>query len=124
MKLNHINLPVNDVAASCAFFERYFDFECTGKKGDDLIAILQGTDGFTLVLMANSFNRDGNTTFPDAFHIGFFVDSREQVAAIHNRLLQDGFEVGQAPAPMRGGYGFYFKAPGNILTEVTCNNIN
>ena len=124
MKLNHINLPVSDVAVSCAFFEQYFDFECTGKKGDNLIAILQGADGFTLVLMADSFNRDGNTTFPDAFHIGFFVDSREQVTAIHNRLLQDGFEVGQAPAPMRGGYGFYFKAPGNILTEVTCNNIN
>jgi catechol 2,3-dioxygenase-like lactoylglutathione lyase family enzyme len=124
MKLNHINLPVNDVAASCAFFEQYFDFECTGKKGDNLIAILQGTDGFTLVLMADSFNRDGNTAFPDAFHIGFFVDSREQVTAIHNRLLQDGFEVGQAPAPIRGGYGFYFNAPGNILTEVTCNNIN
>ncbi|WP_439698785.1 VOC family protein [Mucilaginibacter sp. AW1-7] len=123
MKLNHINLPVTDVTASCAFFEQYFDFECTSKKGDNQIAILQGTDGFTLVLMANSFNRGGNSVFPDAFHIGFFVDSREKVTAIHNRLSKEGFEVGQAPASMRGGYGFYFNAPGNILTEVACNNI-
>jgi len=122
MKLNHINLPVSDVAASSSFFEQYFNFKCTGKKSDNLIAILQCTDGFTLVLMANSFNRNGNGTFPDAFHVGFLLSSRQEVTDIYNQLLAGGFAAEQAPASMRGGYGFYFNAPGNILTEVTCNN--
>lgn len=122
MKLNHINLPVSDVAASSSFFEQYFNFKCTEKKGDNLIAILQGIDGFTLVLMANNFNRNGNSTFPDAFHVGFLLESRQDVTDVYNRLLAGGFAAEQAPANMRGGYGFYFNAPGNILTEVTCNN--
>ncbi len=119
MKLNHINLPVTDLAASIDFFERYFNFKCTEIKGDHLIAVLQGTDGFTLVLMANSFNRDGNNSYPDAFHIGFFVDSRKQVDELYNRLIADGYTPEHPPGSMRGSYGFYFNAPGNLLTEVT-----
>ncbi len=122
MKLNHINLPVADVNASSIFFEKYFNFKCTEKKGENLLAVLQGIDGFTLVLMAHSFNRNGNVSFPDAFHIGFFVDNRDEVMAIYNNLLAGGFVTEQAPASIRGGFGFYFYAPGNILTEVTTYN--
>jgi catechol 2,3-dioxygenase-like lactoylglutathione lyase family enzyme len=119
MKLNHINLPVTDVATSISFFEQYFDFKCIEVKGDNLLAVLQGSDGFTLVLMAGSFNRNGNTTYPDAFHIGFFVDSRNEVNDIYNRLIAGGFATEHPPGNLRGSYGFYFDAPGNILTEVT-----
>ncbi|SDP48190.1 Predicted lactoylglutathione lyase [Mucilaginibacter sp. OK268] len=120
MKLNHINLPVTDVAASISFFEQYFNFKCAEIKGDNLLAVLQGSDGFTLVLMADSFNRNGNTTYPDAFHIGFFVESREQVTDIYNRLLEGGYATEHPPGNLRGSFGFYFNAPGNLLTEITC----
>lgn len=121
MKLNHINLPVTDVAASISFFEKYFHFKCIETKGDNLLAVLQGTDGFTLVLMANSFNRNGNAAYPDAFHIGFFVDTREQVTDLYNRLVADKYTTEHPPGNLRGSFGFYFNAPGNLLTEVTCN---
>ena len=121
MKLNHINLPVNDVADSINFFEQYFNFKCTEVKGDNAIAILEGSNDFTLVLMANNLNRNGNITYPDAFHIGFFVDSEEEVTSIYNRLVDGGFATQHPPGKMRGSYGFYFNAPGNILTEVTCH---
>ncbi|MDN5287730.1 MAG: hypothetical protein JWR38_4004 [Mucilaginibacter sp.] len=120
MKLNHINLSVSDVAASVRFFEQYFYFKCIETKGDNLLAVLQGTDNFTLVLMASSFNRNGNTTYPDAFHIGFFVDGREQVTDLYNRLVAGGIATEHPPGSMRGSYGFYFNAPGNLLTEITC----
>ncbi|HEY9197234.1 MAG TPA: VOC family protein [Mucilaginibacter sp.] len=122
MKLNHINLPVSDVAASTGFFEQYFNFKCIDKKGDNLLAVLQGADGFTLVLMSDTLNSKSNTAYPGAFHIGFFVDTRDEVLAIHAKLLKGGYATEKAPASMRGGYGFYFNAPGNILTEITCNN--
>ncbi|MDN3582741.1 VOC family protein [Mucilaginibacter flavus] len=121
MKLNHINLPVSDVVASSRFFETYFNFKCIENKGDNLISVLEGTDGFTLVLMAPSFNRKGNIVFPDAFHIGFFMDSRAEVTEIYDRLSAAGL-ASQPPASIRGGYGFYFNAPGDILTEVTTYN--
>jgi catechol 2,3-dioxygenase-like lactoylglutathione lyase family enzyme len=120
MKLNHINLPVTDVAISVSFFEQYFDFKCIEIKGDNLLAVLQGSDGFTLVLMANSFNRNGNETYPDAFHIGFFVETRDQVTDLYHRLLTGGYATEHPPGNLRGSYGFYFTAPGNLLTEVTC----
>jgi catechol 2,3-dioxygenase-like lactoylglutathione lyase family enzyme len=120
MKFNHINLPVADVVASAQFFEKYFGFKCTGVKGNDMLAVMEGADGFILVLMVNSFNRNGNNTYPDAFHIGFLVDSHEQVAEVYDRLVQGGVTVTQPPGSLRGGFGFYFNAPGNILTEVTC----
>ncbi|WP_183560941.1 VOC family protein [Mucilaginibacter sp. SP1R1] len=118
MKLNHINLPVTDVAASISFFEQYFNFKCIETKGDNLLAVLQGTDGFILVLMSNSFNRKGDSTYPDAFHIGFFVDSRQQVVDLYDSLVAGGIAMEHPPGSMRGSYGFYFIAPGNILTEV------
>ena len=121
MKLNHINLPVSDVTASKSFFEQYFNFKCVEIKGNNMLAILESADGFTLVLMADSFNRNGNTTYPDAFHIGFLQDTPAQVTDIYERLTQGGVAVAQAPGSLRGGFGFYFNAPGNILTEVTCN---
>lgn len=121
MKLNHINLLVTDVTTSISFFEQYFNFKCLEIKGDNLLAVLQGSDGFTLVLMASSLNRKGNTSYPDAFHIGFFLDSRNEVTDLYNRLVAAGFATEHPPGNMRGSYGFYFNAPGNILTEVACH---
>lgn len=119
MQLNHLNLPVEDVAASRRFFEQYFGFETIDTKGDDMLAVLSGSDGFSLVLMANSFNRKGNAAYPDAFHIGFLLGTKEEVTALYNRLLSGGVPV-QEPGSRRGVFGFYFHAPGPILTEVSC----
>lgn len=120
MKLNHINLPVDNVAESAAFFERYFDLKCIEVKGDNMLAVLKGSDGFILVLMSAVFNKSGNVTYPDAFHIGFLFDERDKVKEVYDRLHAGGVEVPQQPGNLRGGYGFYFKAPGDILTEVSC----
>lgn len=120
IKLNHINLPVADVSVGSQFFEQYFNFKSSGVKGNNMLAVLEGEDGFILVLMADSFNRNGDNNYPDAFHIGFLVDSHEQVTEVYDRLIKGGIDVAQSPGSLRGGYGFYFNAPGNILTEVTC----
>jgi len=119
MKLNHINLPVDDVAATRRFFEKFFDFECIEVKGDHALAILKGEDNFILVLMSKSFNKDRLSSYPDAFHIGFLVNSDDKVNMAHQRLVEGGFLPQNPPGRIRGQYGFYFKAPGNLLIEVT-----
>lgn len=124
IKLNHINLPVTDVAASAAFFEQYFNLKIIEIKGNNMLAILEGADGFILVLMADTFNRNGNNAYPDAFHIGFLVDTDAEVSRIHESLKNAELTNLQAPGSLRGGFGFYFNAPGNILTEVTCLSKN
>jgi catechol 2,3-dioxygenase-like lactoylglutathione lyase family enzyme len=118
MKLNHINLPVEDVATTSRFFEQYFDFTCTETKGDNVLAVLKGEDDFTLVLMSKAFNRNAEISYPEAFHIGFLVNSNEQVDKIYQRLIAGGVTLDKSPGQIRGQYGFYFMAPGDLLTEV------
>ncbi len=60
MKLNHINLVVANVAEAIQFFEKYFGFTCSAVKGNDLISVLKGNDGFELVLMASSTNKEND----------------------------------------------------------------
>jgi catechol 2,3-dioxygenase-like lactoylglutathione lyase family enzyme len=120
MRLNHLNLPIPDVKATREFFETYFNFTCIEEKGDGALTVLKGEDDFTLVLMSESFNRNGQSAYPDAFHIGFLVNNQNEVDQLYTKLQQGGILLKQQPSPMRGVYGFYFHAPGNILTEVSC----
>jgi catechol 2,3-dioxygenase-like lactoylglutathione lyase family enzyme len=121
MQVNHLNFPVADVAQTKAFFEKHFNFTCTEEKGN-MMAILRGEEGFVLTLMSNDFNRNGNSTYPDAFHVGFLVNDRDKVHTIWQKLQQDGLTLDQEPHNMRGVFGFYFHAPGNILVEISTSN--
>lgn len=94
MKLNHINLVVGDVAKCITFFETYFGFSCSEVKGDHIIATLEGTGGFTLVLMAA---RDGNDQYPKDFHIGFMLSSAAEVDATHKKLTDGGVHIENSP---------------------------
>jgi predicted enzyme related to lactoylglutathione lyase len=114
MKLNHINLVVSNVAGAIKFFETYFSFKCTGIKGDNIVAILKGTNDFTLVIMTN---KNGQTTYPDAFHIGFMLDSEEEVIKTYDTLKNGAVAVGQEPGKIRDSFGFYFNFD-NIMIEV------
>ena len=117
MRLNHLNLPVQDVGRALAFFETFFGFKCIEIKGDALVAILHGTDGFLLVLMSAAMAKDGSSAYPDAFHIGFMLDDADAIEALYQQLLAGGIVVGRAPAKIRGSFGFYFYFE-TILIEV------
>jgi len=47
MKLNHVNLPVGDVAATRNFFEKHFGFHCLAEPTDANVVL---TDNAGLVL--------------------------------------------------------------------------
>lgn len=119
MQINHLNFSVSNVAETTSFFEKHFNFTCREVKGDNIMAILEGEDGFVLTLMSESFNRNGNSTYPDAFHLGFLLNDREKVQSAWQRLHNGGIVLDQEPHSMRGVFGFYFHAPGNILIEVS-----
>ena len=114
MKLNHINLVVTDVAKAIHLFETYFSFKCTEVKGENIIAVLKGEDDFTLVIMTN---KEGDFTYPEAFHIGFMLSDAEQVITIYQQLKEDGFNIGNEPKKIRDSFGFYFRFE-NIMIEI------
>jgi catechol 2,3-dioxygenase-like lactoylglutathione lyase family enzyme len=117
MKLNHLNLTVINPTKAIHFFETYFDFKCVSTKGDNMIAVLKGADGFELVLMNASMNQKGNSSYPDAFHIGFMLDAAEQVTATWQKLKAGGIILEREPQKIRDNFGFYFHFD-NLMIEV------
>ena len=68
MRLNHLDLPVPDIAATRDFFETWMGFTHDGTLGRDGLAILHDESGLVLVL--SRLQRDGAQAFPATFHIG------------------------------------------------------
>jgi catechol 2,3-dioxygenase-like lactoylglutathione lyase family enzyme len=112
MRVNHLHLMVADVPAACGFFERYFELrKLSGNAG---LTVMLDDAGFVLTLMKAGSKT--SKTYPENFHVGFFVESEERVNAVHGRMVADGLDV---PAPKREhSYSFYVNAPGGFLVEV------
>lgn len=115
MNINHINLAVPDIAATRAFFERFFGLRCTETKGDNVLSVLVDESGFAFTL--SHFEKDVIPQYPRDFHVGFIRDSVEQVKKQYELLKNAGVDV-PAPRTAHGGFGFYVTAPGGITVEV------
>ena len=114
MQMNHIDIPVPDVAATRDFFVEHMDFQHLETKGRDGLSILKDGGGNVLVL-----SRATSGAAPaDGFHIGFLLNSRAAVDAAYERLRLRGGRIANAPNAMHGAWLFYLEAPGPILIEI------
>ncbi len=113
MKVNHLHLMVPDVPATSGFFENYFGMRKAG--GNAGLTVLLDDSGFVLTLMKIA-SRSAAKTYPDNFHVGFFVESEARVNEMNQRMRDDGLEV--APPKREHSYSFYVSAPGGVTVEV------
>lgn len=112
MKLNHLNLAVPDVPAMAAFLETYCGLRNSG--GNAGLTVLFDDDGLVLTLM--KAGRSWGDGYPGSFHIGFFLESRARVDAVHQQLVEAGYDV-DLPGDTGHSYGFYVTAPGGVQVE-------
>lgn len=119
MQLNHLNLCVSNVPEACSFFQRCFDLRLL-QQHKEALAVLSDEHGFTLVLMNPQAMRQEMRPYPDGFHIGFLLDTPEQVEQTYQRLVAEGVQFLHEPRKIRKSYGFYFTALDDILFEVSC----
>lgn len=115
MHLNHINIPVPDVAACSDFLKTFFDMKPLGYKESHVMSLL--TDGHGMVLNIENFDRQSEVTYPSTFHIGFMRDSREAVDEVHRRLTEAGYAA-EPPRVFHGAWTFYVKSPAGFTVEV------
>lgn len=118
MQLNHLNLCVNDLTEARAFFQNCFDFQFLEQKGD-AVAIMTDGHGFTLVLSNPRAFKNEMQPYPEGFHIGFLLDTSDQVDQVYRRLASAKVQLPQEPRKMRESYGFYFTALNDLLFEVS-----
>jgi hypothetical protein len=99
MKLNHTNLCTSDVTALCTIFTRHFGFVALQTSTE--FAMLSGIDGFSLVL--TKIDENSSQMYPNSqmvnlqvnFHVGFVVDSQQEVYDKHKELNDAGYNLGQ-----------------------------
>jgi catechol 2,3-dioxygenase-like lactoylglutathione lyase family enzyme len=116
VRLNHLDLQVPDVQATALFFERHFAFEHRSNRASPAIAILQGADGFTLVLQRL---KSAEERYPEGFHCGFLLEDRQAVIDFQARARSEALDVSDVIENGRGTL-VYCKAPGGIVVEVSC----
>lgn len=119
-KLNHINLAVSDVPEVTRFFTRALGFRVHTQRGQNTFSVLTGEDGFVMILMKDK--RLTPETYPALFHVGFLVDSQDEVHRLHQQITEAGFDCPTPTIVNRGGpptFGFYCKPPGGVLIEVS-----
>lgn len=117
MKLNHLDLSVLNVPQARDFFVEHFAFICLENKSE-MMSILQGSDGFVLVLDKLKSNDPPN--YPGQFHIGFILENESEVENKRGELQRAGIEVPPQLRKNARGTMFYFTAPGAIMIEVSC----
>jgi hypothetical protein len=74
MRLNHIDIAVNDVSAARAFLETYFDLHCIAERGT--VAIMRDDAGVIVAL--SNFGHAKEVTYPKEFHVGFFQNTSQK----------------------------------------------
>lgn len=110
MKIEHIALYVNDLAAARDFFVRYFGASSNegyhNEKTGFRSFFLTFEGGARLELMTRPAMEDLEKplTRTGFAHIAFSVGSREQVDALTKGLQTDGFEVVSGPRVTGDGY--------------------
>jgi catechol 2,3-dioxygenase-like lactoylglutathione lyase family enzyme len=119
MRLNHLNLCVDDLSEARDFFQEFFDFQLLDQKGDAIVVMSDG-DGFTLVLSNSRAFGSESPRYPKEFHVGFYVETPVEVDQIYDRLKATNIHMDNGPKKIRDGYTLYFTALGGLLFEVTC----
>jgi len=116
MKLNHVNLTVDDVPAARRFLEKHFGLRPLdeGQRNFDVLF-----DDDDLVLTLIGIGRSKNLSYPRTFHIGFIQPTEAHVDEINQCLRDDGFDIDR-PSRQHGAWTFYFTAPGGFTIEVLC----
>ncbi|MGZ3451013.1 MAG: VOC family protein, partial [Polyangiales bacterium] len=114
MKLNHIDLQVEDVQETVRFFEDFFDFEMRTSRNSPALAILDDRHGLVMVLQKKKRTEE---IYPEGFHIGFLVERDEDVVAFSSRAEAQGLRTSPIERNSRGTMT-YCRAPGGIVVEV------
>lgn len=111
MRIEHVAMYVNDLAAAKNFFTKYFGAVANegyhNMKTDFRSYFLAFDDGASLEIMNKPQMEDDKKTINRTgyIHIAFSVGSKEKVDELTETLKSDGYEV--ISGPRTTGDGFY-----------------
>lgn len=114
MTMNHVHLAAGNLAATRAFYERFFDFRLESQHGDGLF--LRDAAGFLLALDPS----DQAFGFPSWFHLGFCKSSAAEVLELYDRFRAAAAPILRELRCEEGQYASFFVAdPDGLRIEVS-----
>jgi catechol 2,3-dioxygenase-like lactoylglutathione lyase family enzyme len=111
MKFNHLSFPSSDVAATASFFVQQLG--CTQEHAGPAFAMLK-RGGFDIVIEG----KDHTVVWPHTFHLGFELDTVEDVRQLHQRFAQQGVVLRTDVFQHERGSRFFCEAPGGLQFEI------
>jgi catechol 2,3-dioxygenase-like lactoylglutathione lyase family enzyme len=126
-RLTHIALHVEALDACIEFYRRYCNLEITDDRvrgGRRVVLMAEPGRGATFVLQLLAGGMDKAPTPGDDRHLGFAVDSREQVDRLAAMAADEGillFETFEAPFPV--GYLCAIKDPNGNSVEISYGHL-
>lgn len=113
MKFNHLSFPSTDVAATVAFFVEQLG--CSAESfGSSAVLKRAGFD----IVIEDATDRMDQVRWPDNFHLGFELESLDELRAVHARFEQRGVSMKSGLIQHARGSRFFCEAPGGLLFEI------
>lgn len=110
MKIEHIAVYTTDLERECAFFEKYFGakrgafYRSENTGFQSYFLTFDGGARLEVMTRAECVNLPRERFAAGFAHIAVSVGSREEVAALTERLARDGFEIAGEPRVTGDGY--------------------
>ncbi|WGS52136.1 VOC family protein [Paraburkholderia sp. D15] len=111
MKLNHLSFPSTDAGTTAAFFIDHLG--CTGTSFG--ASWILKRPGFDIVIEDAT---DRAVAWPGNFHIGFELDTVDDVRALHARMAGAGVAMKTDVFKHERGSRFFCEVPGGVLVEI------
>lgn len=126
-RLTHIALHVDAMDACIEFYKRYCNLEVTDDQvrgGRRVVLMAEPGQGTSFVLQLMGGGADTAPRPDEDRHLGFAVDSREEVDRLAAMAADEGillWEIYEAPFPM--GYFCAVQDPNGNTVEISCGHL-
>ena len=94
---------------------KYFGFTRESMRPGFPLALVHDEEGFTLTFL--NLSKQSEPVYPEGFHFGFIVKSKDEVDRLYSVLAADGY-ASTPPKEVHGSYTFYFMSPAKVTMEV------
>lgn len=113
--INHLTIRVNDIERSEEFYGKVLGFELVRKMGQSMAVYKIGKED-TLVIVEAETSYDPNSRDFRVDHIGFYLDSKDQVDEMAKYLRDNEVTILSGPANRkRGRFVFASDPDGNMI---------
>ena len=114
MNLNHVHLGTKNLSVFLDFYKRYFGFEKKFDHGNG--AFLANSSNFLIAVDPV----EELPSFPEWYHLGFCLDSEEEVLNIYKQMKTDDIKIVRELIAEKGEFAsFYIKDPDENKLEIS-----